>query len=219
MFFCRREKPTVAKRAPFRPNSRMPIRSERGVEVKTLKPAGGLSISRVLRLEFAVLGLGDTNYDKFCETGKWLASRFKALGGTPFVPLGCADEGTGLEDVVEPWCGDLKASLLQKLSAKGAPASATADASPAPAVAPAAAAVVEAAAVLAQPVASAAAVDRPVPALLVARGLQPFGVAVGGAAAAAAACAAAASLPPARLHKAAGVGLYTEVGCLHVACT
>jgi hypothetical protein len=63
--------------------------------------------------------------------------------------------------------------------------------------------------VLEQP--SAAAVHRPVPALLLARGLQPFAAAVGGAEVAAAACAAAAALPPARLHKAAGLGLYTEV--------
>jgi sulfite reductase alpha subunit-like flavoprotein len=52
---------------------------------------------------FAVLGLGDTNYDVFCATGKAFDSRLHALGGTRAKPLACADEATGLEDVVEPW--------------------------------------------------------------------------------------------------------------------
>lgn len=53
--------------------------------------------------QFAVLGLGDTNYDKFCETGRVIDSKLNQLGGTRLVNVGLADEGTGLEDVVEPW--------------------------------------------------------------------------------------------------------------------
>jgi sulfite reductase alpha subunit-like flavoprotein len=54
-------------------------------------------------VSFAVLGLGDTNYDQFCAVGKLLDKKISELGGARLVPLACADEATGLEDVVEPW--------------------------------------------------------------------------------------------------------------------
>lgn len=56
---------------------------------------------------FAVLGLGDTNYDQFCITGKTVDSKLLELGGHRAKPLGCADEATGLEDVVEPWTANV----------------------------------------------------------------------------------------------------------------
>eukprot|EP00537_Pseudo-nitzschia_pungens_P002872 CAMPEP_0172368906 /NCGR_PEP_ID=MMETSP1060-20121228/29634_1 /TAXON_ID=37318 /ORGANISM="Pseudo-nitzschia pungens, Strain cf. cingulata" /LENGTH=1003 /DNA_ID=CAMNT_0013093647 /DNA_START=232 /DNA_END=3243 /DNA_ORIENTATION=+ len=57
-------------------------------------------------LAFAVLGLGDTNYDQFCETGKVIDRMVDSLGGTRAKPLVCADEGTGLlEETVDPWMG------------------------------------------------------------------------------------------------------------------
>lgn len=52
---------------------------------------------------YAVLGLGDTNYDQFCETGKVIDKKVKELGGTRAQDVACADEGTGLEQVVDPW--------------------------------------------------------------------------------------------------------------------
>ena len=52
---------------------------------------------------FCVLGLGDTNYDKFCHMGKSIDTRLKDLGGERILTLGCADEATGLEEVVDPW--------------------------------------------------------------------------------------------------------------------
>jgi sulfite reductase alpha subunit-like flavoprotein len=51
-------------------------------------------------IQFAVLGLGDTNYDKFCQMGKGLDRRFEELGGTRIIDLHCADEATGLEETV-----------------------------------------------------------------------------------------------------------------------
>ena len=56
---------------------------------------------------FSILGLGDTNYDQFCQTGKVLDKQFQALGGTRAKPLACADEGTGLEDVVDGWTSNI----------------------------------------------------------------------------------------------------------------
>ena len=54
-------------------------------------------------MKYCVLGLGDTNYDKFCHMGKSLDARFADLGGLRVLPLGCADEATGLEEIVDPW--------------------------------------------------------------------------------------------------------------------
>ena len=56
---------------------------------------------------FAVLGLGDTNYDQFCQTGKLLDKKLAELGGTRLRPVATADEATGLEDVVEAWTADI----------------------------------------------------------------------------------------------------------------
>jgi sulfite reductase alpha subunit-like flavoprotein len=61
---------------------------------------------------FAVLGLGDTNYDQFCNTGRILDKKITALGGTRVKQLACADEATGLEQVVDPWTE----SILQDIS-------------------------------------------------------------------------------------------------------
>jgi len=62
-------------------------------------------------VNYAVLALGDTNYDQFCEAGKKIDSLMKKRQATPVVPLTCADEATGLEDTVEPW----KHSIVTKL--------------------------------------------------------------------------------------------------------
>jgi len=63
-------------------------------------------------VDFAVLALGDTNYDQFCETGKMMNRYMKQLGGTPIRPLACADEGTGnLEEVVEGWTATILMDL------------------------------------------------------------------------------------------------------------
>ena len=62
---------------------------------------------------FSVLGLGDTNYDQFCETGKLLDRKMRELGGYRAKPLACADEATGLEDVVDPWSNQVVADIIK----------------------------------------------------------------------------------------------------------
>jgi len=52
---------------------------------------------------YYVLGLGDTNYDKFCYIGKSIDKRLNELGGNRVFPAECADEATGLEEVVDKW--------------------------------------------------------------------------------------------------------------------
>ena len=60
---------------------------------------------------YAVLGLGDTNYDQFCNTGKVLDKKMAELGGTRICPIVCADEATGLEDAVDPWTATILAKI------------------------------------------------------------------------------------------------------------
>lgn len=52
---------------------------------------------------YAVLGLGDTNYDVFNATAKLIDRQMSELGGTRVQIATLADEAVGLEDMVEPW--------------------------------------------------------------------------------------------------------------------
>ncbi|KAJ3240650.1 hypothetical protein HDU81_003234 [Chytriomyces hyalinus] len=61
--------------------------------------------------QFTVLALGDTNYTNFCQTGKRIERRLLELGATTFLPKGMADDGTGLEQVVDPWVSNLWKAL------------------------------------------------------------------------------------------------------------
>jgi methionine synthase reductase len=58
---------------------------------------------RYADVPYAVLGLGDTNYDKFCHMGKSIDKRLTELGGKRLMAMDCADEATGLEEPVENW--------------------------------------------------------------------------------------------------------------------
>ncbi|MDQ3269200.1 MAG: sulfite reductase flavoprotein subunit alpha, partial [Pseudomonadota bacterium] len=52
-------------------------------------------------LKYAVLGLGDSSYPRFCEIGRLLDQRLAELGGTRLFARGDAD--FDLETVAEPW--------------------------------------------------------------------------------------------------------------------
>lgn len=69
--------------------------------------------SKLKGLNFAVLGLGDTNYENFCRTGKRVDAGLPKLGASRFLKRGDADDGTGLELVVEPWIKSLWTKLAQ----------------------------------------------------------------------------------------------------------
>ncbi|XP_037778404.1 methionine synthase reductase-like [Penaeus monodon] len=62
-------------------------------------------------LSYSILGLGDTNYTNFCNFGKTIDQKLQDLGGKRFYPCGWADDGTGLEIVVEPWIEGLFPAL------------------------------------------------------------------------------------------------------------
>ncbi|KAI8373390.1 hypothetical protein EDC96DRAFT_605898 [Choanephora cucurbitarum] len=56
---------------------------------------------------FTVLGLGDSNYSNFNNTGKKLEKKFKELGATVFYEKALADDAEGLENTVDPWIENL----------------------------------------------------------------------------------------------------------------
>jgi methionine synthase reductase len=64
-------------------------------------------------LNYALLGLGDTNYTQFCNGPKTFHNRFQELGAKCFYGPFWADDGTGLEQTVEPF----KEGLLDALEA------------------------------------------------------------------------------------------------------
>ena len=59
-------------------------------------------------LKFALLGLGDSNYDQFCHMGKQFLKMITKAGGLPFVDSAFADEAVGLDLIVEPWKKSVK---------------------------------------------------------------------------------------------------------------
>ncbi|KAJ1978983.1 hypothetical protein H4R33_005831 [Dimargaris cristalligena] len=69
-------------------------------------------------MRYTLLGLGDTNYDNFCNGGKRLDEKLRELQAKPFYPRALADDATGLEETVEPWCAGLWAPLAEVCQTK-----------------------------------------------------------------------------------------------------
>ncbi|KAF8529095.1 riboflavin synthase domain-like protein [Hysterangium stoloniferum] len=65
-------------------------------------------------MEYAVFGLGDTAYEKFCWAAKKLVRRLESLGAKEICPRGEGDEqhSFGLEGGLDPWIETLFATLL-----------------------------------------------------------------------------------------------------------
>jgi methionine synthase reductase len=66
-------------------------------------------------LNFALLGLGDSNYSQFANGPKLFYKKFTELGAKCFYGPFYADDGVGLELVVEPFKQDLIDALLNLL--------------------------------------------------------------------------------------------------------
>ena len=63
-------------------------------------------------IKYACLGLGDSNYTRFCAVPKAFVKRFEDLGAENFHPNIEVDEVDGIEESVEKWCADLQPALL-----------------------------------------------------------------------------------------------------------
>lgn len=68
---------------------------------------------KLSNLKFAVVGLGDTSYEFFCQTGKDFESRLLALGATALVER--LDCDVDYESVIADWTVSLNAKLKDEL--------------------------------------------------------------------------------------------------------
>ena len=77
---------------------------------RKLRPKS-LSNCHLSKVHYALLGLGDTNYNQFCAAPRAIHRRLQELGAHCLLPPAWADDGTGLEAVVEPWLDQLWLAL------------------------------------------------------------------------------------------------------------
>ncbi|XP_041817222.1 methionine synthase reductase isoform X2 [Chelmon rostratus] len=75
-----------------------------------------LSTDHYKHLCYALLALGDTNYANFCNCGKTIERHLQELGAKQFYATGYADDGVGLEVVVDPWLDGLWTAIKVALS-------------------------------------------------------------------------------------------------------
>ncbi|XP_036376603.1 methionine synthase reductase [Megalops cyprinoides] len=86
------------------------IKFVKGIKTRTLPS------DHFAHLRYALLALGDTNYTNFCNCGKTIDSRLQELGAKHFYATGHADDGVGLELVVDPWIEGLWEAVKKALA-------------------------------------------------------------------------------------------------------
>ncbi|KAM4543746.1 methionine synthase reductase isoform 2-T3 [Fundulus diaphanus] len=86
------------------------LRFVKSIKKRTLSP------DHYKHLLYALLALGDTNYANFCNCGKTIERRLQQLGAKQFYPTGYADDGVGLELVIDPWLEGLWNAIKDALS-------------------------------------------------------------------------------------------------------
>ncbi|GFR29418.1 methionine synthase reductase [Trichonephila clavata] len=74
-----------------------------------------LSPNYLEKLNYALLGLGDSNYIKFSLAARLLEIRLKALSAKPFYETGYGDDAFGIETGVDPWIENLFPALQKFL--------------------------------------------------------------------------------------------------------
>lgn len=82
--------------------------------VVLLKLLNGKKAPKLDRLQFAVLGLGDSSYPNFCQAGKDFDQRFETLGGSRLLPR--ADADLDFKAVADQWIEEVVAIIKQKNS-------------------------------------------------------------------------------------------------------
>ena len=63
------------------------------------------------QLKYGLLGLGDSNYNRFANFGRDVDNRLESLSAQRFIKTGFGDDAVGLEVGVEPWISDLILTL------------------------------------------------------------------------------------------------------------
>ncbi|ROR28936.1 sulfite reductase (NADPH) flavoprotein alpha-component [Curtobacterium sp. JUb34] len=81
------------------------------------------TVPRLEGLQYAVLGLGDTSYDEFCQAGKLLDTRFEQLGATRVHDR--VDCDVDFEDAAALWSAAVLDRLAAEAGATGAPGATT----------------------------------------------------------------------------------------------
>eukprot|EP01084_Bolivina_argentea_P048709 89714_1 len=75
----------------------------RKLKLKSRQMKDAQGVTHIAKINYAILGLGDSNYSQFNAAAKKLDTVFSVCGANKFYHTGYADDGVGLEDVVEPW--------------------------------------------------------------------------------------------------------------------
>lgn len=82
-----------------------------------------ITVPRLEGLQYAVLGLGDTSYDEFCQAGKLLDTRFEQLGATRIHDR--VDCDVDFEDPAALWTAAVLDRLAAEAGATAAPGATT----------------------------------------------------------------------------------------------